>query len=372
MAFDHATDVRLGQRSGNTGLNLPRFDSTNPDPEDGGLPDNAFDGQLVIDTADNSLKAYNVDTDTWDAVGGTSGTVQVEQWISGTLHPDDSAPDAANGDHYLWTSTGDVFERLGGVWTLVGNIKGPQGEQGPQGIQGETGPQGQIGPQGPEGPQGLTGPQGEIGPQGPEGPQGQIGPTGPEGPAGPQGPPGGQATICTSTTRPATPVAGQVIWETDLEVKRMWTGSAWKVVGFRPRYVRRHRSTDTNISNNLAEKVFFQDVKYESGITSTSGDITIPISGIYSVECGISFNTNTTGRRSIRMLVNNNPIWIPTAAPTSGAATGIEASTQYRCTAGQVITFEAFQNSGAGLAILGSAGDHAVWNAVTLLAPDEV
>lgn len=38
--------------------------------------------------------------------------------------------------------------------TLIGNIKGPKGDQGIQGVQG---------------PQGATGPQGSTGPQGPKG-----------------------------------------------------------------------------------------------------------------------------------------------------------------------------------------------------------
>lgn len=44
---------------------------------------------------------------------------------------------------------------------LLGNIKGPkgdQGSQGPQGVQGVRGPQGIQGPQGPQGVQGPQGP----------------------------------------------------------------------------------------------------------------------------------------------------------------------------------------------------------------------
>ena len=80
--------------------------------------------------------------------------------------------------------------------TLIGNIKGPQGEtgpQGPQGIQGPKGETGATGPQGPKGDTGSTGLQGEQGPrglQGPQGPQGETGATGPRGPQGPQGEPG--------------------------------------------------------------------------------------------------------------------------------------------------------------------------------------
>lgn len=77
--------------------------------------------------------------------------------------------------------------------TLIGNIKGPQGETGPQGPQGPQGPKGETGatgPQGPKGDTGDTGPQGEQGPRGLQGPQGEKGDTGATGPQGPQGEPG--------------------------------------------------------------------------------------------------------------------------------------------------------------------------------------
>ncbi|MBO5319023.1 MAG: hypothetical protein J6B01_04345 [Ruminococcus sp.] len=59
--------------------------------------------------------------------------------------------------------------------TLIGNIKGPQGEIGPQGIQGIQGVPGETGATGPQGPQGETGPQGLQGIQGIQGPAGQRG-----------------------------------------------------------------------------------------------------------------------------------------------------------------------------------------------------
>jgi len=38
-------------------------------------------------------------------------------------------------------------------------------------------------------------------------------------------------TICTSATRPATPWAGQVIYETDTGLSLVWDGSAWQPAG---------------------------------------------------------------------------------------------------------------------------------------------
>lgn len=38
---------------------------------------------------------------------------------------------------------------------------------------------------------------------------------------------GAVATVCTSTTRPANPVPGRLIYETDTTKLGVWTGSAW-------------------------------------------------------------------------------------------------------------------------------------------------
>jgi hypothetical protein len=35
---------------------------------------------------------------------------------------------------------------------------------------------------------------------------------------------------CTSTTRPAAPWGGQMIFETDTKLLRIWNGTAWKTV----------------------------------------------------------------------------------------------------------------------------------------------
>ncbi|MBQ8761817.1 MAG: hypothetical protein IJZ26_00665 [Clostridia bacterium] len=72
----------------------------------------------------------------------------------------------ANGDVYLDTTTFNLYKKVDGVWTELGNIKGGQGETGPQGSEGPTGPQGEQGIQGETGPEGPQGPQGETGADG--------------------------------------------------------------------------------------------------------------------------------------------------------------------------------------------------------------
>ena len=41
-----------------------------------------------------------------------------------------------------------------------------------------------------------------------------------------------QPGVCTSTTQPASPYEGMVIYETDTDLLRIWNGSAWRTVAF--------------------------------------------------------------------------------------------------------------------------------------------
>ncbi len=112
-------------------------------------------------------------------------------WLTGNSAP--GATLGKDGDLYLNLSTGDVWQKTFGAWTLASNIIGPQGSAG---IAGPQGPKGDAGAAGPAGPQGPKGDTGVIGPIGPQGVQGAAGPTGLKGdpgiigPIGPQGPQG--------------------------------------------------------------------------------------------------------------------------------------------------------------------------------------
>jgi hypothetical protein len=128
--------------------------------------------------------------------------------IKGTVATAADLPAGAGvGDMYITNNDGKGHISNGaGVWTEVGQIRGPQGlkgDKGDQGIQGLTGPQGPAGPagadstvagpQGPKGDTGLQGPQGvkgDTGATGPQGPQGTQGLKGDKGDTGPQGPAG--------------------------------------------------------------------------------------------------------------------------------------------------------------------------------------
>lgn len=135
-------------------------------------------------------------------------------WLSGEGSPSDEI--GKEGDYYLDTVNGDIYEKGETQWSNVGNIKGPIGNQGIQGLQGEKGDapehqwsatslrfmlpdgswgtftdlKGQQGNQGPEGPRGIQGEPGIQGDEGETGPPGPQGPPGPPGSKGDKGDPG--------------------------------------------------------------------------------------------------------------------------------------------------------------------------------------
>ena len=75
-------------------------------------------------------------------------------WVSSTTAPTSQVGN--NGDQWLDTTTGDVYQKGTSTWTRTGNIKGPQGVQGPVGPQGIQGIQGPTGSQGPKGDTGSS------------------------------------------------------------------------------------------------------------------------------------------------------------------------------------------------------------------------
>lgn len=68
------------------------------------------------------------------------------------------------GDIYINTATGILYQYEGIEWKEKFSIKGPMGPRGLQGPQGIQGPKGETGNMGPMGPRGIQGPKGDYGP----------------------------------------------------------------------------------------------------------------------------------------------------------------------------------------------------------------
>jgi len=113
-----------------------------------GAPDNAVgingDFYLRTTTADVYERIGGVYTFAGnikgaDGAAGANGAT----WRSGAGVPSDAT--GINGDFYLRTTTADVYERIGGVYTFAGNIKGADGAAGANGADGAPGAAGANG-----------------------------------------------------------------------------------------------------------------------------------------------------------------------------------------------------------------------------------
>jgi hypothetical protein len=83
---------------------------------------------LLVYQVDNETYYY-YDGANWTAVlaAGTPGAPG-SVWYFDTAAPDPG--DGVNGDYFLNTTTGDVYNKAAGVWNLIGNLMGPQGPEG--------------------------------------------------------------------------------------------------------------------------------------------------------------------------------------------------------------------------------------------------
>lgn len=77
-----------------------------------------------------------------DGADGADGSV----WRSGAGAPSNGL--GANGDYYLNTSNGDVYEKAGGTYSVVDNLTGPTGATGATGAAGADGADGADGANG--------------------------------------------------------------------------------------------------------------------------------------------------------------------------------------------------------------------------------
>ena len=77
-----------------------------------------------------------------------------------SFHTGVTAPDSNlgnNGDSYLNITTGDIYNKTGGQWQKIGELKGPKGEKGDKGDAGVAGKDGATGAKGDKGDAGKDG-----------------------------------------------------------------------------------------------------------------------------------------------------------------------------------------------------------------------
>ena len=154
---------------------------------DNGVPDNNFgnDGDQYLDFDTNNL--YEKVAGVWiliDNIQGGKGDVG-DSTILGNAPPNNAV--GQDGDTFLDLATGNLYKKMAGVWSLVGNVKGIKGDKGDKGDKGEKGITGDKGEKGDNGDVGDLGDKGDKGDKGDTGIQGIDGDKGIQGDKGTQG-----------------------------------------------------------------------------------------------------------------------------------------------------------------------------------------
>lgn len=122
-----------------------------PDGDKGPVGDKGIQG----DPGPVGSKGPNGDKGATGDTGGPGTTgAPGSKWFEGTVAP--TAAIGVDGDLFLM-STGDVYTRASGAWTLQFNIRGPQGQIGSPGSPGAAGAKGDTGAPGAMGPAGASG-----------------------------------------------------------------------------------------------------------------------------------------------------------------------------------------------------------------------
>lgn len=123
-------------------------------------PDNAWynDGDHYLNTTNGDV--YEKVAGAWSLItnisgpGGDPGT-DGATWYDGSGAPAGGL--GVDGDHYFDNSNGDVYLKAGGVWSVVGNLTGPQGDPGTPGTDGSDGATWYSGAGAPSGALGVDG-----------------------------------------------------------------------------------------------------------------------------------------------------------------------------------------------------------------------
>ena len=215
-------------------------------------------------------------------------------------------PSAVDGNGVLTDDTGDLWVLAGGLWTDVGDIKGPAGSTGATGLAGivesntapvdtsilwlntntpgtlgvgatgATGLTGATGANGTIGVDGSTGATGATGPQGATGASGTIGVDGSTGATGPAG---------TNGATGATGLAGPT-GATGVQGATGVTGATGSFSGTLTANLDANSYSISNVGNltangNITANNFSGNITIVGNVTGTSPNITL-VAGVYS------------------------------------------------------------------------------------------
>jgi hypothetical protein len=111
------------------------------------------------------------------------------------------------------------------------------------------------------------------------------------------------------------------------------------------------RTTNQTIANAVTANLQGTMIASEGGMTynASTGEVTLLTNGIYLLSGWASFLANATGLRYCYWYRNTTRLVRTSGNPTSGAVCTVHSTKLARCNAGEKLTFQIYQNSGASL-----------------------
>jgi len=169
--------------------------------------------------------------------------------------------------------------------------------------------------------------------------------------------------VCTSGTRPASPVNGMTIYETDTGRYITWNGSAWSRVigGTNWRYAAYSTATLAIPSGTWTtvggySTAFTGMAGTESGTTGIASYALGVVTATVECDVDVTFSvvwTGSTNRRGIRITMDGGNNTTPQASTLGAATTNTTMAQQYTgpLAAGHTLEMQVYQDSGASLDI---------------------
>lgn len=172
--------------------------------------------------------------------------------------------------------------------------------------------------------------------------------------------------VCTSSTRPSSPTEGMVIYETDTDLLRLYTGSVWRSpAGLNgAARVKVYPSANQNLITSTVTLLSFDSEAHKNvtsmhSTSSQTSRLIAPYSGLFDVRVQVSFATNTTGRRAITIrknaggsAVGGTQVNVVSMSAANSDTTTYGCSFDIELNAADYLEVFPFQSSGGLLAVL--------------------
>jgi hypothetical protein len=123
----------------------------------------------------------------------------------------------------------------------------------------------------------------------------------------------------------------------------------------RPRWINQSWGTPT-LLNNTVTTLTPTSVTLNTGNMGSGANVTVPSIDVWDMGLSVRFATNTAGIRQIRISVNGNEVAGLSVTPVASFNTTVTVTAKLLLNAGDVVTFQAYQNSGGSLGIVAFAG----------------